>query len=125
MPRDHRKLRVFHIADALILDIYRETRSFPIDERFGLQAQIRRAAVSTAANIVEGSARRSDRDYSNFLNIATGSASEVRYLIDLATRLGFLSERVAKGLDPRCRELVASLVRLVDSLSPEPLSPEP
>lgn len=103
MARDHRKLRVFQIADSLIIDIYRETKGFPAEERYGLQAQIRRAVVSAATNIVEGSARKTDREYCNFINIATGSASETRYLVDLAARLGLISQRVAQALDPRCR----------------------
>ena len=88
MSRDHRTLRVFAIADRLVIDIYQTTKQFPTAERYGLQAQIRRAAVSIATNIVEGCARRSRREYLSFLNIATGSASEVRYLCDLSYRLG-------------------------------------
>lgn len=116
MARDHRKLRVFQIADSLIIDIHRETKGFPAEERYGLQAQIRRAVVSAATNIVEGSARRTDREYYNFLNIATASAAETRYLLDLAARLGFMSARAGKAFEPRCRELVGSLVRLADSI---------
>jgi four helix bundle protein len=124
MSRDHRKLRVFEMADSLVIDIYPATKSFPPEERYGLQAQLRRAIVSTASNIVEGCARRTEGEYLNFLNVATGSASEVRYLIDVSHRLGYLTARHAKEFDPRCRELIGSLVRLMDSLRPEVLSPE-
>jgi four helix bundle protein len=116
MARDHRTLRVFKLADSLAIDIYQITKNFPAEERYGLQAQIRRAAVSAATNIVEGCARRSDREYVNFLNVATGSAAEVRYLSDLSCRLTFLQPKHAKDIEPRCRELVASLVRLMASV---------
>jgi four helix bundle protein len=87
MARDHRKLRVFHDAHRQVLAIYKETRSFPRDEWYALRQQLRKAAVSIPSNIVEGNARRTAREYVHFLNIARGSASEVVYLVDLASEL--------------------------------------
>ena len=116
MSRDHRKLRVFHIADELVLQIYRVTAPFPAAERFGLQAQMRRAAVSSASNIVEGCARRKEGEYLNFLNIASASATEVRYLANLSLRLGFMPAADEQRFNERYSELIAKLQALIQSL---------
>jgi len=118
MSRDHRKLRVFSMADSLAVEIYGMTSTFPAEERFGVRAQMRRAAVSTASNIVEGCARRSTGEYVNFLNIAAGSAAEACYLIGLSCRLGFVPLPAFERLDRASNELVASLHALIHSLSP-------
>ena len=109
MSRDYRKLRVFMLADRLVLETYRVSAGFPHAERYGLQSQIRRAAVSAAANIVEGSARQTTREWLNFLNIASGSATEAYYLAHVASRLGFIEEREATGLEQGYSELAAGL----------------
>ena len=116
MSRDYRKLHVFQIADDLIPRIYNATKDFPVEERFGLQAQLRRAAVSVACNIVEGSARRSGHEYLNFLNIAAGSATEARYLIELSNRLGFVSEGQGDKLMADYTKLIGSLQSLIRAL---------
>ena len=115
MARDHRKLRVFVLADGLVLDVYRSSQGFPATERYGLQSQIRRAAVSTVANIVEGSARLSTREYVSFLNVASGSATESCYLLSLAGRLGLLSDADATRLSAGYSELSAGLRAMIQA----------
>jgi four helix bundle protein len=112
----------------LVLDVYRVTRSFPAEERFGLHAQLRRGAVSAAANLVEDSARRSMRDHLHFVGIAFGSASEVRCLIRVAGRLGFVDDRVVSELTRGYDRVVCALQALATALSgprPEARGPRP
>ena len=120
MSRDHRKLNVFSQADALVLEVYVETAAFPSDERFGLRTQIRRSAVSVPANIVEGCARRTQREYLQFINIATGSAAETSYLLTLSNRLGFLTLEPYQRLQPKYAMLIKGLKKLQTSLETEP-----
>jgi len=120
MARDHRKLRVFLLADALVIDIYSASRNFPAEERFGLQSQLRRAALSVALNIVEGSARRSTREYVNFLNVANGSSDEALYLLDVARRLSFIPERHHSELSERDAAVTRRLHAILRTLSSEP-----
>jgi len=96
--RDHRKLKAFQLADALVLAVYRATKAFPRDEQFGITSQLRRAAVSVTANIVEGSARSSEKDYVKFLGIAFASLREVGYLIELAGKLAYLEPSAGADL---------------------------
>ena len=91
MSRDRRRLCVFVLADDLVTQVDRATRYFPDTERYGLQSQLWRAALSAATNIVEGSARRSTKDYLNFLNIDATSASETRHLVEVSQRLRLLT----------------------------------
>jgi four helix bundle protein len=119
MSRDHKKLRVFQLADELVLEIYGCTRGFPSEERYGLQAQIRRGAISVPTNIVEGSARATTKDYQHFIAIALGSASEVRYLLSVAHRLGFLPDSDHAHVGGRYDELVRGLQSHFSALDSE------
>jgi four helix bundle protein len=120
MSRDHRKLRVFQMADALVVPVYDASRGFPIEERYGLQSQLRKAALSVATNLVEGCARRTTAEYQNFVNIATGSAAETRYLIEVAMRLGYVIPRSGNPLLEKFDKLVGSLKALMNGLDAMP-----
>ena len=117
MSRDHRKLEAFQLADRLVLDLYRITQTLPTSELYGLQSQLRRAAVSSATNIVEGSSRRSEREYCRFVSIAHGSAREVSYLLTLCVRLGYLTESATAQLADGYDHTAAMLSRIIDNLS--------
>jgi four helix bundle protein len=119
MTRRHERLEVFRKADELVVDIYRLTKSFPVDERFGLQAQLRRASVSVPSNIVEGAARSSNGEYKNFLYVALASASEARYLTTLCGRLGYVSPPDAARLEDRFDAVVRSLQSLASKVEAE------
>lgn len=87
-----RRVKVWEKSHRLTLATYKLTRSFPTDERFGLVAQLRRAAASIGANIAEGCARSTKREFARFLYIALGSASEYEYHLLLAFDLGFVEK---------------------------------
>src|SRR5438477_2257774 len=78
--------------------VYRTTRAFPADERFGLTNQMRRAAVSISSNIAEGCSRISKNDFARFIEIATGSVFEVASQSFIARRQGFLAEQEFQSL---------------------------
>ncbi len=121
--QDHRKLKAFQLADAFVLAVYRATRSFPSEERFGLTSQLRRAAVSVPANIVEGCGRDGLKDYLRFLGIAFASLGiafaslrESGYYVGLAGRLGYLSESDEQLLQAQYDECARVLAGLVAGL---------
>src|SRR4029077_7680526 len=91
MGKSYRELVGWQKAMLLVTEIYRATKTFPIEERYGLTTQLRRAAVSVPRNIAEGQARISSRDFHRFLGIARGSLVEIETQVEIATSLGYLS----------------------------------
>jgi four helix bundle protein len=94
--RPHERLEVWQTAVDFVVTIYKETEGFPKEERFGLTSQIRRAAVSVAANIAEGAGRDSAREFGHFLSNAQGSVSELATELLIAHRLSFLKTMFTK-----------------------------
>lgn len=117
--RDYAKIVAWQKADDLTVEIYKTTTSFPKDEIYALTSQIRRAAYSVPANIVEGSSRSSQKDYLHFLYIARGSLSETRYFIHLSRRLGYFSKEQAETLTDQAEEVSRTLVGLIKAVEKE------
>jgi four helix bundle protein len=90
--KDFRDLMVWEKSHCLTLDIYGRTASFPKHELYGLTSQIRRCSASLGANIAEGCGKRGSNEFQRYLQIASGSASELDYHLLLSRDLGFLPE---------------------------------
>jgi four helix bundle protein len=101
------ELDVWKRAHQATLAVYKITKSFPRDERFGLTQQMRKAASSISANIAEGFGRRQPRDKAYFYVVSKGSLEELRYFLILARDLGYMTEstELAGMLDDTARML--------------------
>ena len=115
MPSSYEDLVVWQKAMDFTTSIYRTTRSFPRDERFGLISQMRRAAISIPSNIAEGKGR-SDRDFGRYLLQARGSGWELETQLQLALRLGYLSPQQFSALKNELGEIGRMLSTFVSTL---------
>ena len=109
MNKGYKKLKVYTEANKLVILVYRATDKFPKTELFGLISQMRRAAVSVVANVLEGHARKSKKEFRQFLSIANGSLVEVEYYIELSLELGYISNDLFNEMESQ-RELVGALL---------------
>jgi len=92
--QDFQKLEVWQLAHNLTLSVYRLTKAFPAEEKYGLTDQMRRAAVSIESNLAEGCGRGGDADFARFVQMAFGSACELQCQLLLARDLNFLTLQV-------------------------------
>ena len=104
---------VWQKAHELVMEIYKITKTFPQEERFGLVSQMRRGAVSIPSNIAEGFVKRSIRDKNNFYNVAQGSLEELKYYLILSEDLGYAQN---ENLLLKADEVGKLLNRLLSSL---------
>ena len=116
MPLRHESLVAWQRADDLFIKLHRlALQSFPSYEKFELGSQLRRAAYSVPANIVEGFARRYRRARLHFLNISEASLAEVGYCIHAAKRLGYIDDATCEEIERDIRQVGAPLAGLVRS----------
>jgi four helix bundle protein len=107
---NYENLDVYHKAHGLILVVYDSSRKFPDSERYDLTRQVLRAIKSISANIVEGSGKRTSRDFVSYLYNAIGSAKEVREHLKVAVGLGYVDEGMVQDVVGDLRRVERMLV---------------
>lgn len=114
--KDYKELDVWRKAVALAIAAYKATAAFPDGEKFGLTAQMRRAATSVPANIAEGWGRGTTKEYIQFLLVARGSLMELETHAIIAGQLGYLSRDQLRELENQIQEVGKMLNGLIHSL---------
>ncbi len=117
MIKTFRDLLVWQKSHALVLEIYKITKDFPVEERFGPTSQLRRSAASMPTNIVEGFKRKSKKDFAHFVNMADSSLEETKYHLILTKDLGYLPEEKFNKVSEQCDEIGKMLYGLYNKLS--------
>lgn len=112
----YRDLLVWQKALELAKQLYGVSRRLPEDERFGLMSQLRRTAVSVVSNIAEGQARRTRKEFVQFLYVARGSLAELDTQLILSTELHYIPEKNHVELSGKIDELQRMLYKLIESL---------
>jgi len=109
----HTKLDIFKVSKSFVLNCYRETKTFPPEEKFGIVQQIRRAALSVHLNVAEGCSRRSAAERKRFYEIARGSVIEVDAALDIAVELNYTTKERLYELGQfmiRCFQMVSKMI---------------
>jgi len=109
----HTKLDIFKVSKSFVLNCYRETKTFPPEEKFGIVQQIRRAALSVHLNVAEGCSRRSAAERKRFYEIARGSVIEVDAALDIAVELNYTTKERLYELGQfmiRCFQMISKMI---------------
>ena len=108
----YRKLSVYQKAMDLVVEIYKLLKKFPLEERYALCDQIRRASISIPSNIAEGMGRFSDKEKIHFLEISNGSLMETMCQLEIAKQLGYLSQEDYQRVEADITEIACMLSSL-------------
>ncbi len=114
--QNFRDLVVWQKGHELVLVIYKLTRDFPSEEKYGLVSQLRRAAASVPTNLAEGCGRNSTAELRRFAEIAMGSASEIEYLLLLSGQLNFLNNKIQLEITEQTQEVKRMLSSFIQTL---------
>lgn len=114
----HKDLEVWKTSMDFVVDIYKLTRKFPSDEKFGLTSLLRRAAVSIPSSIAEGSARKNPRELIKYLYQSLGLAAEIETQLELSKRLEYINntEETNKALHSIIRMITGLIKSLKNKL---------
>jgi four helix bundle protein len=123
MLKNYKELTVWQKAYYLCLDIYKITKTFPMEEKYGLTSQVRRAAVSVPSNIAEGYGRKSTKESLQLLYVAYGSICELETQILLSGDLKYIETRDLERLQQETGEVERMLKALIKSLENKHLNP--
>jgi len=116
MVRDYNDLEIFHLSYQFVLKMYPYVDKFPESENTNLVNQMKRSAVSMPSNIAEGSSRRTDREFLNFLGYTLGSAKELEVSLNLSKDLGFGGENDHALLYEDLQKLIAKLLMFMRNI---------
>lgn len=111
-----KELKVWNKGMEIVEDLYALVKEFPTEEKFGLKSQMKRAAISIPSNIAEGAGRRSNAEFSNFLNISNGSSYELETQLILSKKLGFAAESDINQILQKIEELQKMNYALINKL---------
>ena len=114
---NYKELIIWKRAIKLAVEVYKISASLPIDERYGLTSQIKRAVVSIASNIAEGAGRNTDGEFVQFLGIANGSSFELTTQLIISSKLGLLKEEQVTSLLNELDEIQKMLYKFMNGLS--------
>lgn len=115
--KHYKELIIWQKGIEIVKKIYAITKHFPNEEKFGIVAQLTRAAVSIPANIAEGSSRNSDKDYARFLQIALGSAFEIQTYLIIAKEMKWAKAEEINELELLLEEEIKMIHRFINTLN--------
>ncbi|MEW6102436.1 MAG: four helix bundle protein [bacterium] len=123
--KNYKELEVWKKAINLVIEIYKITKSFPLEERYGLTSQIQKSVVSIPANIAEGWGRSSTKEYIQFLIIARGSLMELDTHLIISQKLNYIQIEILEGIQREIESIGRMLNRLIQSLKHQSPIPNP